>query len=358
MQQKTGTFLINNYGKFEEAPADNEAAELTMLMQNVQLSVLTISITADDVRFVINVSPGVIERVSTNATIISQSFWGSITAEVLNTGGISADYYLRVENCTNDGEGLQIVDGEQTSTIQPAKSTEFQFRVTSTTTAANNYKCLVQLRNARLEIIDSKLVNLTIAKTDTDSGSQGGESPSIMGNIPPSTSPGDVDSCSDCDFWDIPCMMYECWGNILMYIALALLLLFLVYLFISCILPSCLSRICKGCLYCVCCKCVKSNSRKSKDKHKKEVYESGSSPLRYDQLTSRTFLSFTFAHSFIADSQRHAVTVKGQVIHLECSKASRMATIRNCHSSHQRQRVPQEREGGGSQRQSGVHHYR
>ena len=125
-------------------------------------SIVVLSLAADDIRFVVDVSPGYIA----NATLVSftgqaaggftsLSGNGYIAATIVNNGTLAASYYLSVVNCS-DGVALVPSPGALAVPARGALTQTWACSVQDDQAAQRN--CTVVLQDAAFVTIDSKLV--------------------------------------------------------------------------------------------------------------------------------------------------------------------------------------------------------
>lgn len=94
-----------------------------MLQDNTaRSSLVTLTLNADDIRYIVNRSPGeILSLLVKDFEALSRN--GHVEIIVGNTGYIASDYWVSVTNCT---EGIQAMPA-QTATIAPLQSDEFNF---------------------------------------------------------------------------------------------------------------------------------------------------------------------------------------------------------------------------------------
>ncbi|KAF2076654.1 hypothetical protein CYY_002024 [Polysphondylium violaceum] len=137
-------------------------------------TLLSIVVTADDLQFVVNISPGKIIRADVK-TFEAMSIDGTLTVDIKNIGTIHADYIIAVVNCTI---GIAAVPYQQ-STIQPNSVASFKFDIRTISEIPMEAFCYVDLSNELGDLLDSVKVLFNVTETVIDYGAQEGSANSI-----------------------------------------------------------------------------------------------------------------------------------------------------------------------------------
>jgi len=237
-----------------------------------QASVVTLTLDADAMSFIIAESSGRIEWVVV-LDFQAQSGQGVLRTVVTNTGSITADYTLRVV-CT---AGLLGIEARVLS-LMPSEQQQFNFVLYSQSNAAGSYVCIVNLFGARQTLLDSKNVSFRTTALVENQGAQGGTVVSAVGN----SEEGGADRLGitgACDYWcktfyDIPCFItFGCTEMIVKFV----LLLLCVVICICCCCKASRSASFRRGLCNVCC-CNFIESKPSTQQQPPSTYLYGSHP--------------------------------------------------------------------------------
>eukprot|EP00012_Vannella_robusta_P012838 CAMPEP_0206197456 /NCGR_PEP_ID=MMETSP0166-20121206/9065_1 /ASSEMBLY_ACC=CAM_ASM_000260 /TAXON_ID=95228 /ORGANISM="Vannella robusta, Strain DIVA3 518/3/11/1/6" /LENGTH=277 /DNA_ID=CAMNT_0053615147 /DNA_START=335 /DNA_END=1168 /DNA_ORIENTATION=+ len=95
----TGDYLLGNFGEFELLEDEEHNRFLALKVQQIQNSLVTLTFSADDIRFITNRSPGIIQEARIKP-FEGGSKNGELLVTVFNTGAIVADYSLSVTDCS------------------------------------------------------------------------------------------------------------------------------------------------------------------------------------------------------------------------------------------------------------------
>ena len=201
---------VSAFGDFAPYADSSGRQYVAFTTRSRRASVITLTLAADDIRFVIAESSGRIESVLVR-TFEAQSGNGELLALVTNTGRMNADYSLRVE-CSR---GILGMEARQLSLI-PSEQRSVNFAVYTETEDEAAYSCVVRLvGSARQTVLDVKWVNFTTTARIDDKGAQGGVPVSRIGR----SEEGDESLLllnDPCDlfcnkFYDVPCfLLYGC----------------------------------------------------------------------------------------------------------------------------------------------------
>ena len=125
-------------------------------------SIVTLTLNADSVRFVVNYSPGRIisaQLVDFNGNtvggFVALSGNGRLEATIVNNGTIDASYYLSVINCS---AGVALIPSPGALAVAAGGVLTQQWACTVEDDAAANRNCTVVLQDARFVVIDTRLV--------------------------------------------------------------------------------------------------------------------------------------------------------------------------------------------------------
>jgi hypothetical protein len=189
-------------------------------------SLITLTINADAIKYILNKSSGRILSV-TIKDFEAFTRNGLLLAAVENTGYVIADYELTIDSCT---DGVLPVLAKQVSIA--AKSTvkvDFGVRVQVDATQLNS--CRLRLFDLLGELLDEKVFNFTTTPIKEDGGEQGGVG-SNPGRSSSGSSSGGSDSC-DCFPLNVYCTIANGCNNYDMFSSIFyLLLLVIIFVFV------------------------------------------------------------------------------------------------------------------------------
>ena len=232
---QTPKYLITRWGggHAKQVAYDLSSSELKLQLpvEQLQHSVVTLTINAAEVRLVTNLAPGVIAAAAV-CDFRSESCGGFqagrdrgyLDVSVRNTGYIASDFLVAVANCSARVEASPA----QLRSIAAQEEAEFRLQLHVSDDAQDDDRfCWIALQNARAEILDERRIGfftnatqyaspvLVPGEVDAGGGGGGGTRPSSL-------------QCRDfCPkIWDAPChVVHRCWSRLGLLLALVLLLL-------------------------------------------------------------------------------------------------------------------------------------
>ncbi|RHW69783.1 hypothetical protein DPX39_100114100 [Trypanosoma brucei equiperdum] len=132
-------------------------------------TIVTITISADKLNFVLSVSSGVIVGATVSGKVVhSYSRGSTITVTVLNTGDIEAQYTVVVGECTVNVQPMVA----QTVCIPPKGSAQRRFTLIVQDSIEGEAKCNATLRNARGDVVDTRAISFGVKALKPSNGSQ------------------------------------------------------------------------------------------------------------------------------------------------------------------------------------------
>eukprot|EP01133_Synstelium_polycarpum_P007643 gene7643-8944_t len=149
-----GHYIIKNYGRTDVA---RELIRIEYPQKHTSL--VSVVIKADDMKFVINKSPGFILEAYVTPFISHNN--GTMHVGIKNNGTLRANYMVAVENCSI---GI-ITPIEQQAPIEPQQPRSFSFEIYTDNPNAATYQCTVSLYDAIGEFLDSKIVIFSVNAT-------------------------------------------------------------------------------------------------------------------------------------------------------------------------------------------------
>jgi len=165
---------------------------LQISMGVIETSVITLTVSADDLVFISNRSPGRI-LVAYVEPFESLSRDGVLVARVANVGTLAADYDITVGECSSNISPIL----SQRVSLAVAQEKELRFAIYTTTyLAAENY-CKISMYNALGGLEHFLVFNFSTSATDIDRGSQEGTPTKKLSPAgPTTTSPKKLAGCA------------------------------------------------------------------------------------------------------------------------------------------------------------------
>ncbi|EPY41684.1 hypothetical protein AGDE_02240 [Angomonas deanei] len=244
---KRGKYMATTFGDFDlETFQKNTSASkspyITYVATSPAASMITITISADDLQYIVAVATGIIVNASLNMDVLAASTKdGVMNVRIQNTGAIVSRFAVEVADCS---EGVFPVPA-QTASIQPSQVQDFAFAILAQDVNYNGTaNCTVYLRNSLEAIVDQRLVGFKVSPVDFNNGTQGG---TAGDGGKGSTSGSDV-QCSSCVFMNLVCSFKGgCAGKIvgnvafMVGIVVALVLVIRFRKYVCCCLKGCCS---------------------------------------------------------------------------------------------------------------------
>lgn len=251
-----GDFLVSNFGAMLLGlDADGTAVKSFVLQlgQQLDVSLITLTFAATDLRFVINESPGNITDAYVK-TFEAQSKNGELVATVKNTGSLVAEYSVGVENCSSS---IQPVVAKRIA-LAAQQSMTVTFDLYSTVDIGLASECTVTLYNSQGLLVSSRLVQFNTTDTNITRGAQGGEpraTPSVERSLPIIGSLSCAKKCPNLYALTVPPLMRTdvCWYSIDLWCFLTRNCIGFLFRVLAVVLGSL-------CICCCCCKLCKKDS--------------------------------------------------------------------------------------------------
>lgn len=245
-------YFASSFGTFTlRKGSANDATYLFYTIDRPASSVVTLTLSADNIVLIQNNAPGKIN----SAYVLpfeSQSKNGMMRVMISNIGRVSSNFDVTVTECSPN---IAPVLAQRTS-LQPFQSTWLSFALSSEVAlgSANNV-CTVRLLDSLANVQDLVIVRFNTTDTLKNDGAQGGNAPNISSSsvVTGSGSGSDIRGCGQCSFINILCQIqnacyadiFKAASSVLLPIAAGLLLLKLLSM------PSVRAAI--GRLLCGCC---------------------------------------------------------------------------------------------------------
>jgi Male gamete fusion factor len=133
-------YLLRGLGDFEEVIDKENQRYLSMRLDQIQASVVTLEVAADNIRYITSVSPGRILEAYVDE-FEAQSRNGLLRVHVTNVGGITAEFLLTVTECSAN---IQPVLAKSMSLYGAAKAW-ISFNIYSETQLGTDNQCTGKL---------------------------------------------------------------------------------------------------------------------------------------------------------------------------------------------------------------------
>ena len=225
-------------------------------------SLITLTMAADDIKFVVAESTGLIISCNVN-DFVAQSSNGWMHVRVANTGLMTADYTV----CVRCSAG--ILDGIEARPVSLAPDEErlVTFVLFALHKNGTTHSCMAELLNARQMVVSSMNVSFNTRSLDYDLGAQGGELMPTVGHSEVVDIPSDNALCETfCTVvYDVPCFITFGCGRKLITFALLVGLAIGICCCCCCIYRS---GICSFMIFDALPSCY--DSRRSRQRHRKQ----------------------------------------------------------------------------------------
>lgn len=232
-------------------------------------SLIQLEIKADDIKYVQNIAKGVIDFVLVS-NFEAMSSDGLMVIQVTNIGSVTSMFYLSYECNENI---LPLVSN--VASIAPMKSNQIKKSVNTVSSNKTINECLIEMKNAIGEIVDSLSVQFNTTETESNNN-QGGNNNTDGDDSGDDSNNSDL-SCKDyCPkVFGFPCfVVHACWWYLARDIIIILILVIIVIVIIKCFTTGFI------------CRCVtkilspkqvepkdKANSKKRNKKEKEQINE-------------------------------------------------------------------------------------
>eukprot|EP01132_Coremiostelium_polycephalum_P003651 gene3651-4548_t len=146
-----GSYVLSNHVKTRAHFESNENKFLLMIRyEHRQVSMVTLTIKADSLKYKVNVSPGRIVMAEVES-FEAMSGKGILSSIIQNTGTLNSEYHVSVVNCSDSIAAIP----SKTRTISPGDYQTFEFNVHTSTVNGQQLSCFIDLQNVLAELIDS-----------------------------------------------------------------------------------------------------------------------------------------------------------------------------------------------------------
>ena len=222
-QNQKPLHFISRFGKFALVK-DVNTRFLEYELLGSYSSLITLSLNADDLRFITTVSKGAIDFAEIN-NFEASTLDGTLLCQVSNIGNIVADFNLAF-NCT---EGVNPINAVPLS-LNVLQTKQITTKVSVQYEKGKEYSCSLALINSIGEICDTEIVKFNTTDRHTDQGTQGGGGNRPKGQTGIKKDDSNL-SCDDyCPSWyDIPCFVVKsCWKKFFGFIGIIISIIVIV----------------------------------------------------------------------------------------------------------------------------------
>lgn len=217
-------------------------------------TMITVTINADSLQYVVSVASGDITRAEMNKDVVEASSRGAVMqVDVKNTGAIVATFTVSVTNCSAD---VFPIPSRRVS-MKPEESVHLEFEVSNEEDSDHEASCDVVLQDALKEVAARKTVRWLVKPIERTDGSQGNTTGVNAGEH---RDGDDIEgSCGKCSVVNVVCSVkYRCFGKSFGFVVVVVAVVggavavFLLRSRLGCVLR----------LLCCCCPCVSGSSER------------------------------------------------------------------------------------------------
>ena len=169
-----GEHFVGSFGNLQNLGPDSTTNRLYLSYINeiTSASLLTLTISTDDAKFVINRAPGHIEDCFIE-DFESFKEHGILNCTIINDGKVDAQFRVSILNCTN---GINPILGK-TQTIEASSTAYFGFDVYSENPDNSQHQCKAELYDSLEVLIHYKIITFQSTKLKEDKGALDGNGP-------------------------------------------------------------------------------------------------------------------------------------------------------------------------------------
>ena len=199
-------------------------------------SLITLTLNADSIRFVIAESVGHIDTI-TAEDFEAQSARGRLVCAVTNTGAKTADYSLRI-SCT---DGIMGGTPARTLSLTPMEQRHVSFPLYAEHSNASQHMCIGELYGSRQTLLSAANVSFFTTERIEDRGAQAGEVAAAPGRVEVEPLTLSIEPCELLcqSFFDFPCFLAFGCSSKLSRLAIVLFCMLLVLTCLCCCLCAC-----------------------------------------------------------------------------------------------------------------------
>lgn len=206
---KKPAYLLSGYGDATTTPAsEGVEAQLNFAAPAPPSTMITVTIKADEMEYIVAVAPGKILSAKLNMDVVeAQTKDAVMTVELMNTGSIVAEYTLSVHNCS---EGVFPIPSRRL-TIKQGETSSLQFDVLCQSDVAQDAECVVTLLDAVKEETDHTSVQWKVIPVTKTKGAQGD---TVVETGRNEQGDGIQGSCDNCSIVNVVCSVsHKCMGK-------------------------------------------------------------------------------------------------------------------------------------------------
>lgn len=240
---QTPLFLLSRYGNFSIVNEVNKRY-LEQQLTGTYSSLITLTMEADELKFITTVSKGTIDYAEIN-NFEAATLDGTLIAQITNIGNIVSNYVLN----TKCSQGVSPIPAYPLS-LKVLESVQVILKVAVEYEDGKNYFCNLTLVNSIGGTDDEKVVYFNTSDRHTDQGTQGGDGKRPDGETAENNKENKDLGCDDyCPGWyDVPCFVVKsCWTRVLGFIGIVILFV-IVIIVVKVMIRRygiCLQRCCK-----------------------------------------------------------------------------------------------------------------
>lgn len=237
-----GNFMLNQ----SSGNNNNQQLVLSYYVQQFQPSVIVLTLNADQLQYVVNVSPGILVRGYVDP-FEAMSMNGLMIVEAQNTGNVIAQYTVSVVSCSANINPVP----SQAFSINYGANVNLSFVITTNSELQTSDSCLAQLFNSNGQLLDQMQIQFDTTQTihenlpepinangttisnpssSTSSSSNGGSLTSNLGSLLGSLLSSIFGGSCSCSLGDISCdvLNTSCWGPVVIVVIVLVILVVVV----------------------------------------------------------------------------------------------------------------------------------
>jgi hypothetical protein len=288
---KTDEYNFYSYSKGEK--------KFSKKLNGVFNTLITLELIADDIKFIINISTGLIDFAMID-TFESLSNDGLLTTQITNSGDLTAAFSLNF-NCS---DYILPIQGTQAS-LKPFESLEFKKPIFTLNSDFKSHYCNITLKDAIGGVLDRRSVNFNTTKVIP------------INNQNTNSTDGETNSTSSQEYIELSCQQlcpgffeflcfvaHGCWGYLARTLGILLLCLVVIIFIIKWIKSGGLCRLIDRCV-----KCASFNS--SSDVHINNNVVNSKSVYFNFNIDKFDFSLVNINYSFSVLAQVNYLDIKG-----------------------------------------------
>ena len=240
---RKGQYMASNFGDFaayddvmnpvstsrrsflEQDTSTSNQYYLAYVVNQVQASLITITLSADNISYTVNLSPGRIIQANLSSSFAASSRDGFLSVTIMNIGSIVADYQVSVTRCT---AGTFPIDAKLAS-ISPLQIASLTFNVFFQILGGSvDSSCNVTLYDSQFQVTDFVVVHFNTSAVNISAGVQSGDR-SPPGSDIVNGRPDSSGDCASCPWYNPMCFLSKsCFWQMLLQLASCILGVFFI----------------------------------------------------------------------------------------------------------------------------------